>query len=85
MTAPSKAKRTELIPFYSFAEYLTPEQAREKGSVESLKQLYKRARVNRKCCNCENPVWRYADLDMCFPCVTGETDASNDYELRYIP
>lgn len=77
--------KPELIPFYTFAEYLTPEQAIEKGTMESLKTLYKMARINRKCCNCENPVWRYSGTDMCFPCVTGETDASEDYELKYIP
>jgi len=81
----SVTDRAELIPFYLFAAYLTPEQAREKGTMESLKELRKRARINRVCENCENPVWRYGGADMCFPCVTGETDASEDYELVYQP
>lgn len=33
------------------------------------------------CCNCDQDVWRYGDVGMCFTCTTGESDASEDYEL----
>lgn len=32
-------------------------------------------------CDCGNPVWRYGRTGMCFPCTTGESDASEDYEI----
>lgn len=82
MTRLSKA---ELIPFYTFAGYITPERAKEGGDTRSLAELRARAKINRRCFNCENPVWRFGVDDLCFPCCTGETDASEDYELEYQP
>ena len=45
-----------------------------------------RARANapeRTCSVCRaHPVWRLSGLgDMCFHCITGEADPSDDYEL----
>ena len=75
----------ELIPFYTFAEQITPEQAKANGDTRSLRELRKRSRINRRCENCENPVWRYGTGDLCFPCCAGETDAYEYFELRYQP
>ena len=73
---------------FTFAKYLTPEEAKKlddhleggrRQPIEYYKQL---ARNNSLCEVCEfNPVWKLADTGMCFACTTGETDASNDYEL----
>lgn len=77
--------KAELIPFYTFGLEITPEQARKRGDIRSLQELQTRAKINRRCENCENPVWRYGVGNLCFPCCTGETDASEDCELRYQP
>lgn len=77
--------KAELIPFYTFAGYLTPIEAALLKGGQGLKEYRARARINRKCENCENPVWRYGVGELCFPCCTGETDASEDYELVYQP
>lgn len=36
---------------------------------------------NKACINCGQPVWMLGELEMCFTCVTGEADPSDDYEL----
>lgn len=72
--------------------YITAEKAYElhKGDPAqgdmlptlTLKEWKKRAAVDGLCDVCETlPVWRYAGTGMCFPCTTGESDASDDYEL----
>lgn len=63
--------------------YITPAEAKEKGDTRSLQELVALSRQKaRTCCNCDNPVWKYGGGDMCFPCTTGESDASSDYELK---
>ena len=83
----SKKKRrkpnAEIIPFYDFAGYITPEEAIKKGDTRSLNELRERASINQHCENCENPVWRFGVGNLCFVCCVGSTDASEDYELRY--
>ena len=70
---------------FSFAAYITPEQAYEMNKENqpdmTLEKWREYSKNNETCCNCDQPVWRLAGLDMCFSCTTGETDASNDYEL----
>jgi len=64
--------------------YITPSEFIKKHPETELDldELKKRAnKPNRVCCNCSMPVWKYGALDMCFTCVTGESDASDDYEL----
>ena len=77
--------KAELIPFYTFGLYITPEEAIERGDTRTLAELKEQAKINAVCENCENPIWRYGTGDLCFPCVTGETDASEDCELKYQP
>ena len=68
-----------------FAEYITAEQAyeinRKTGSKTTLAEWKVRARSKRNCMVCGMPAWRYADTGLCFTCTTGESDASEDYEL----
>jgi hypothetical protein len=66
----------------NYAAYITPEQARANGDTRSLGELRALARNKKKCCNCDEPVWRYGGCGMCFSCTTGESDASGDYELE---
>ena len=63
---------------------ITAEQAYEldKGlNNRPLAYLEKLARKNRLCSVCGQLAWRFADTGMCFTCTTGESDASNYYEL----
>ncbi len=51
---------------------------------ESRAELERMSRNNSTCENCDLPVWRFGDTGMCFTCTTGESDASDDYELVLI-
>jgi hypothetical protein len=64
--------------------YVTPEKAFEKDLLKGKSLAHYQAlnRNKQTCCNCENAVWKLVDTQMCFSCTTGETDASDDYELR---
>ena len=54
------------------------------GQSHSLEELHKLAQADSTCEVCESlPAWRLIGLGMCFPCTTGESDASDDYELAY--
>lgn len=64
--------------------YVTPIQlsAIHPTSADELERLIALSRrTPRKCENCDEPEWLYGDTGMCFSCTTGESDASNDYEL----
>jgi hypothetical protein len=65
-----------------YARYITPEEAVKLGDTRTLKELKAAQRVSKKakCIVCNEPVWRYGVGDMCFPCTTGGSDASEDYE-----
>jgi hypothetical protein len=55
------------------------------GSRHSTREeLEKMARNDSTCENCDLPVWRFGETGMCFTCTTGESDASDDYELVLI-
>ena len=47
----------------------------------TLKELKENARAKGKCEVCGQPIWRLVNNGMCFVCTTGESDASDDYEL----
>jgi len=82
------------INFYwahEFGGYLTPQQAYDQdrklgknGAGHSLTDYERMAKkIDEECDICGRPIWRMvADLGMCFTCVTGESDASDDYELE---
>lgn len=62
--------------------YLTPEEAKEKDLIPgaSLSTYESLAKDDREC-DCGQHVWRYGRTGLCFPCTTGESDASEDYEI----
>lgn len=75
---------------HQFGGYQTPEQAYEahikangKNAVNTLEFYQKAAKkTDAECFNCGRPIWRIVDCGMCFSCVTGESDASDDFELE---
>lgn len=60
---------------------ITPEKAVEKGIFSTLEEA-KTAQRDRRRCMCGRPVWRLAQTGLCFSCTTGESDSSDDYELK---
>jgi len=76
-------KDSEVIMF-DF-EYVTPKEAAEldlHSNGEGAEYYEKLNSNNITCFSCTNKAWKLADTGMCFSCTTGETDASEDYELR---
>jgi len=52
------------------------------GQQHTIEELHQMARKKGMCEVCGSlPVWRLGNTGMCFPCTTGEADASDDYEL----
>ena len=70
-----------------FAEFITPEKAKKicdrlvGAPHEPLAYWEKLAKLNGECLVCGQPIWKFGACGMCFPCTTGESDASEDYEL----
>ncbi len=62
--------------------YVSPEKAKELNLIEGYSlQEYEKLAGDKSTCQCGQQVWRYGRTDMCFPCTTGESDASDDYEI----
>ncbi len=51
------------------------------AGYHTLEELHSNAKAVGSCENCGAPIWRLVNNGMCFPCTTGEADASDDYEL----
>ena len=70
-----------------FAEFITPEKAYEfdcslnTPPAFSLKEYKHAAHSHQRCCICGASAWKMAMQGLCFSCTTGESDASEDYEL----
>lgn len=65
-----------------FRELITPEKACEIMTGYTLAEHRMHARDKRTCEVCRQlPVWRLASTGLCFPCTTGDSNASDDYEL----
>lgn len=64
-----------------FVWVTTAEEAIKLGLVDDEKEFNEIANMEGECQNCGQHVWRYGGVLLCFPCTTGESDASNDYEL----
>lgn len=70
-------------------EYITSEEAAKIGvhgdsnnnRIHDVNYYKKLSEKEGTCENCSNPVWKLADTGLCFSCTTGETNASEDYEL----
>lgn len=75
---------------HQFGDYQSPEEAYKQhrdlnDNDDRTLEWYRNAanKTNKECINCGRPIWRMcADLEMCFTCITGESDASDDYELE---
>lgn len=52
----------------------------------SLKSALNRKNAGTTCYQCGNPIWAVGSAvigqDACFTCITGETDDSQDYEVK---
>ena len=66
----------------NFGGYITPEEAIKLGDKRSLAELTMLSKGKADCIVCGQPAWNFGDTGLCFTCCTGESDASNDYELR---
>lgn len=60
---------------------ITPERAIELGDSRSLSELRSLAASSGKCIVCGEDAWKFAGTGLCFPCTTGESDPSDDFEL----
>lgn len=69
---------------HTFYKYITPKEAFKQDVISgtSLMEYEERAKDNGECEVCERPAWKITGLGMCFTCTTGESDASEDYELK---
>lgn len=73
-----------------FGSYITAARAaalaKEGGDKRPLaaitKEYERQAASAAKCEVCDQPVWRFGGLGMCFTCTTGESDPSEDFELE---
>lgn len=46
---------------------------------------FKELKLNGETCSCGNPIWIVGSAFSgkgCFTCITGESDCSNDYEIK---
>lgn len=68
-----------------FLKLLTPEEAYEMhkdlAPPRDLAHFQRLAKKRVRCEVCGQPAWRMVDTGLCFSCTTGESDASEDYEL----
>lgn len=70
-----------ITPSDFMAKHAT-EDMTEAELQEQLADLRERASApDQECENCSAPAWKYGSLGLCFSCHTGESDASDDYEL----
>ncbi len=73
----------------NFAAFLTPEEyvaKCAKSGIEavgenSIERIQAKAKDEGTCLNCDEHVWRLGGCELCFTCTTGESDASEDYEV----
>lgn len=75
------------ISISKFAEqYLKNNPNENKEQItKSLTDALHRKNKGTKCCICGAPIWAAGSAvsgsDMCFTCITGESDDSEDYEI----
>lgn len=66
----------------SFVMISAEDYYKVESNTHSLEELHDYAKVKGMCEVCGSlPIWRLGNTGMCFPCTTGESDASDDYEL----
>ena len=69
----------------NFCEFLDTEEKvrayeKECGGVKPG-EMVARMKDSGACENCDEHIWRLAGTGLCFSCTTGESDASEDYEI----
>lgn len=69
----------------NFGEYLTPSEYMKrypKINSDTIEELKKLSQSKGLCDTCGNEeIWKLGGCGMCFTCTTGESDASDDFEL----
>lgn len=70
----------------NFRKYLTPQQYwneyhSQKDGFKNLEEVMRASKNNKICEVCDEKVWKLSNTGLCFSCVTGESDATEDYEL----
>ena len=70
----------------NFGKYITPIDYwdlyhTEEDGFNSLKEVVMASKNDDTCVNCDEKVWKLANTGMCFSCTSGESDASDDFEL----
>lgn len=73
------------ISMQKFAEMVAKNNKDEKKEniIKSIKSVLSDVTKGEKC-SCGNPIWVAGSVlagYSCFTCITGETDASEDYEI----
>lgn len=75
-----------ITPGEMFALQKTFKNGERKLTLAQLIKMAKRADNGRKCDVCgQLNVWEFGECEMCFPCTTGETDPSDDFEMTMHP
>ena len=57
---------------------------KKKNIIKAIEASLKDVRKGQKC-SCGNPIWVAGSIfvgNSCFTCITGEADASEDYEIE---
>lgn len=77
----------EPISIYKFARSYVKNNPSEslEDVILSLKEAVHHKKAGGQCIICGNPIWAIGSAivgsDMCFNCITGEADHSEDYEI----
>jgi hypothetical protein len=67
----------------NFKSYITPTEAKKLGDTRSINELKSLANApDMECEVCSEEAWRFGGMGLCFSCTTGESDASDDFELK---
>ncbi|MBU1092578.1 hypothetical protein KJ836_02835 [Patescibacteria group bacterium] len=62
--------------------FITPEEVIRIDKSHTLEEFKKMANAKPIKCQCgQEDIWKYGECGLCFSCTTGESDASDDYEI----
>lgn len=63
-------------------DFIALEPPKNPATLQRMRtNMVKQSRAKENCMVCDQPAWKLAGSGLCFPCTTGESDASQDYEL----
>lgn len=67
----------------NFQHFIELKKALGGGDPRTLDDLKKLVSKPAPMCQCgQEKIWLYGACELCFSCTTGESDASDDYELK---